>query len=332
MKLYFLLVRGILLSLSLILSSPLTAKCKRPADSSKSSSRCHSTYKNGHKSHSSCKKTKKLEAKKFLADCASIKKLSVKELSGLCCKTTKICHLPFVITKSGKYCLCDDLVYANDDPKHVAIDIQADNVQIDLCSHSISIAPNTTFDPDGFESSISAIFFINDQRNITIHDGQLQGTKPVDNTRSTDWSAVRLIGGNTIELHRVNIKDVREGVSLSLTDPIETRNIICDQCTFTDNYTRSFEPSFTGFRGAAIAGRRINGLRVTRCTFEHTRGSNPFGSNLASAEIAFDSEVEPPSPQSGFANNALISECSFIRTDLNINWNPAGGYPWLLNR
>ena len=130
----------------------------------------------GCKDSNCCKELKKLlcQIRSIIEKCCKHLTEEIKEIKKLinrkfpCAHSIKIDHVPFVITKSGKYCVTKDLIFAD---AGAAITVAANNVSINFANHNLTLT-----NPAGIGISatgISELFIENDSISTPAPSGAL---------------------------------------------------------------------------------------------------------------------------------------------------------------
>lgn len=229
-----------------------------------------------------------------------------------CCESVIIDTLPVIIKKSGNYALKCNLTYNNLDICHIGIDIKADNVNLDLRNHvgTINAGHPGTF------------IRIGKYKNISISNGAIRGSIPVDNTVATDLNAIKLEGAVSFRAENLYFQDFRQGIWMPhgfLNEMISVR-----KCNFKDIYGRTvtdteiFEELL--FFSISLGGFQCKGIIIEDCQFiwDPLGGPDPTTGNPGIAFVGFNA------PYNGIAFNGIIKNCNFIEATTGILWFPQG--------
>ncbi|MBS0654249.1 MAG: right-handed parallel beta-helix repeat-containing protein, partial [Verrucomicrobia bacterium] len=201
------------------------------------------------------------------------------------CRKVHVIHkLPYTIRKSGFYCLHKDVDLQNDTTK-AAIRVYANNVDIDLANHVITLSP-----------TIAGIFAAN-VTNLSVHNGTIQTVAPSTNVNS---NAVLLSGVSYASFKNLSLLSTNNGASMS-----NCTDVLFSSCAFSGQGSKGiFVPDSTTFQGLTIESCDFDqipnaeiliqsggqDLSIHKCRFSNagiiTVGVAPLNSPVSNVEIA----------------------------------------------
>ena len=193
-----------------------------------------------------------------------------------CLQRIVIDRLPITITESGSYCVKKSLLFEVPSP---AITVAADNVDIDLGDHTITVGP------------AAAAIFAQNTTNLRIHNGQLESTLP-----STD--------PNSIGISLVNVDHAEFNDIIFSNTLIGYSGAACTDQSFA-NCKFNHPGDTQDTRGIEIFGGA--GYTIERCFFD-TIGQQINGNS----GIAIDVNVFNTNT---VCNTVTINECDFTNTN-----------------
>ena len=150
-----------------------------------------------------------------------------------CCPPTRICHVPYKIEKSGKYCVNKDLVYTGHGR---AIEVNADNVTIHFNNHNLTL---TQPDATGiFAVGVSELLVDNDKIAFTAPLANVTGSlihleevnKATFDNLFLENAARAIFADRCSDIHLIN-SQVRECTAANI-DVEATSGFVVDNCNF----------------------------------------------------------------------------------------------------
>lgn len=272
----------------------LWAKGRSCSDSSSTSSSSSSS--------GSCDVEAALKAlKKALNACCCAVREEIESLSEalLCSQRIVIDELPVIIEESGAYCVAEDL--SLDDGTDPAITVLADNVDIDLGGHVITVTPD-----------IAAIF-AEGITNLTVHHGTLRNEEPALATDVNSHGAL-LLGDSHVTFEDVIFFNLRRGIEAHDSSDLTVENCKFDQAADVGNRNieilgvlsehitvEGCDFGHNTFRGVLAPG--CNDISVRNSKFSSVRiigAIGVFTPNI-STEFAFDAPV----------HDVVVADCQF---------------------
>lgn len=154
--------------------------------------------------------------------------------------------VPFTITKPGKYCVKNDLIYGGDTN---AITIVADNVSINFSNHSLTL-----------QNPAATGIFSEGQSEIAIENDKISAVGPI----SLTGFAINLISCQKVTIDNILTQNIRRGVFL----------ISCSDVTISNSrFIDSINPAAVG---RAVAAANSTGITVDHCTVNNVSGAFQF--------------------------------------------------------
>ena len=265
-----------------------------------------------------CKELKKLLCKirGIIERCCKHLTKEIKEIKKLintkfpCAHSIKIDHVPFVITKPGKYCVTKDLIFTG---PGAAITVAVSNVTINFANHSL-----TLIDPAAVgisASGISELVIENDVIQCSTESSnplsvaiRLENTKKVTIdgvfTLNTYYGILAITSDDTtvinshFEHHRGGNQDVPPTDVSAAIRAQSCTNFVVDNCVFTDNVNTTTG----GFNNFGISFENVVGTSNPSLNCKVTN-SEFLNSNLGVR----------------FASGVMVHDCSFTTTEPSVN-------------
>jgi parallel beta-helix repeat protein len=211
-----------------------------------------------------------------------------------CLQRTVIDQLPTTIRISGSYCLKNSLFVSGPQP---AITVEADNVDIDLGDHVITLAPTV----NGIVAQ--------DTTNLRIHNGTITSSVPSVATTNIGIFLTNVTHGEFTDIIFSNTLEGYVGID-------------CVDQSFV-NCKFDHEVENTGARGILIEGGE--GFTITNCYFG---AIGPLsGSDLPITARAIDVNVDTLGNP---CNSVSISDCQFTNSNLSTNYTSSSTAIYLL--
>ena len=297
-----------------------------------------------------CKDLKKLlcQIKNIIVKCCRHLSKEIEEIKKLintkfpCAHSIKIDHVPFTITKPGKYCVTKDLIFAD---AGAAITVAASNVTLNFANHSLTLT-----DPSAVGISaagVSELVIQNDviQSATESNDSNsaailLTETNKVtiDNVYTLNtFIGIRALNSNDLKVtnslfeHHRGISPLRASAAIRAES---CNNVVVEECSFKDNFSSDGGNSSVGVQFRAVVGTDIssNNCRISSCEFFNT----PIAVQKANGVIIEDCSSTVTQPDIGtnmlqmgafktpatdfIANDVIVRNCTFTY------FNPAADF------
>ncbi|MBS0654250.1 MAG: right-handed parallel beta-helix repeat-containing protein [Verrucomicrobia bacterium] len=204
-----------------------------------------------------------------------------------CKEPIAICELPVTISKSGFYCLAKN-VRLECNTTDAAITVEADNVDIDLSNHVITLSASTSG------------IFASDVNNLRVHGGTIQSAHTSANENS---NAILLSGVTDATFQDLILKNTFTGVDMS-----NCIDVLFSNCAFAGQ----------GYEAMRVdTGTNFQGLTIERCDFGPTLfhiGINSNGQDVTLRSCSFTGAAISFGVFEGELTNLEISNCNFFNT------------------